>query len=107
MWLLDTNMDVHLTTILSEFGIVSETAAARGWKALSNGQLVTAAAASGFDCLLTRDRLLGHSAPLYTAPTSFFVYAKLSSNAWRSRNSGSLGAPGSSLYDFPRSAISR
>jgi hypothetical protein len=62
MWLLDANMDVHLTRALAEFGIVSETAADRGWKALSNGQLVAAAVAGGFDCLLTRDRLLGESA---------------------------------------------
>jgi len=62
MWLLDANMDVHLTGVLTQFGIVSHTAADRGWKALSKGQLVAAAVASGFDCLLTRDRLLGESA---------------------------------------------
>jgi hypothetical protein len=62
MWLLDANMDVHLTGVLAGLGIASETAADRGWKALSNGQLVAAAVASGFDCLLTRDRLLGESA---------------------------------------------
>ena len=62
MWLLDANMDVHLTSVLAEFGIASETAADRGWKALSNGQLVAAAVASGFNCLLTRDRLFGQSA---------------------------------------------
>jgi hypothetical protein len=50
MWLLDANMDVHLTSVLAEFGIVSETAVGRGWKALSNGKLVAAAVASGFDC---------------------------------------------------------
>jgi len=62
MWLLDANMDVHLTSVLTQFGIVSHTSADRGWKALSNGQLVAAAVANGFDCLLTRDRLLGESA---------------------------------------------
>jgi hypothetical protein len=62
MWLLDANMDVHFTSVLAEFGIVSETALGRGWKALSNGKLVAAAVASGFDCLLTRDRLLRESA---------------------------------------------
>jgi hypothetical protein len=62
MWLLDANMDVHLRSVLSELGVASETAAARGWKALSNGQLVAAAVEGGFDCLLTRDRLFGESA---------------------------------------------
>jgi hypothetical protein len=62
MWLLDANMDVHLASLLAELGIASETAAAKGWKALSNGQLVAAAVSSGFDCLLTRDRLFGESA---------------------------------------------
>src|SRR6185437_7858198 len=62
MWLLDANMDVHLAGVLAEFGIASETAIERGWSALSNGQLVSAAVASRFDCLLTRDRLFGESA---------------------------------------------
>ncbi len=62
MWLLDANMDVHLTDVLAELGVASQTAASRDWKALSNGQLVAAAVASGFDCLLTRDRLFGESA---------------------------------------------
>src|SRR3954470_18820354 len=62
MWRLDANMDVHLTSVLEELGIACETAAYRGWKALSNGQLVAAAVADGFDCLLTRDRLFGESA---------------------------------------------
>jgi|SRR6185312_13922972 len=55
MWLLDANMDVHLTSVLAEFGIASE-------NVLSNGQLVTAAVEGGFDCLLTRDRLFAESA---------------------------------------------
>lgn len=62
MWLLDANMDVHLVTVLSELGISSDTANNRGWKALSNGDLVKVACASGFVCLLTRDRLFGESA---------------------------------------------
>jgi hypothetical protein len=49
MWLLDANMDVHLRSVLSELGFASETAADRGWKALSNGQLVAAAVVGGFD----------------------------------------------------------
>lgn len=62
MWLLDANMDVHLVAVLSDFGIASDTAGIRGWKALSNGQLVAAAVAEGFDCLLTRDQLFAESA---------------------------------------------
>ena len=62
MWLLDANMDVHLVGLLAEFGIVSDTAANRGWKALSNGQLVAAAVSDGFECLLTRDQLFSESA---------------------------------------------
>ena len=62
MWLLDANMDVHLVDVLSDFGIASETAARRGWKALSNGDLVQSAVDAGFNCLLTRDQLFGESA---------------------------------------------
>jgi hypothetical protein len=57
MWLLDANMDVHLVSVLKDFGIVCDTAANRGWKSLSNGDLVTAAVADGFLCLLIRDRI--------------------------------------------------
>jgi hypothetical protein len=62
MWLLDANMDVHLRDLLSELGVASATAAEKGWKALSNGQLVAAAVEGGFGCLLTRDRLFGETA---------------------------------------------
>jgi len=62
MWLLDANMDVHLAFVLAGFGIICDTAGNRGWKALSNGNLVKAAMECGFQCLLTRDRLFGESA---------------------------------------------
>src|SRR5579862_9326103 len=62
MWLLDANVDVHLVPVLRGFGISCDTAGNRGWKALSNGQLVTAAVSAGFVCLLTRDQLFGQSA---------------------------------------------
>lgn len=62
MWLLDANMDVHLVELLAEFQIRCDTAGARGWRMLSNGDLVKAAAAAGFECLLTRDRLFGEAA---------------------------------------------
>jgi predicted nuclease of predicted toxin-antitoxin system len=62
MWLLDANMDVHLVSVLTGFGISSDTAAQRGWKNLSNGELVRVAVDAGFECLLTRDQLFGESA---------------------------------------------
>ena len=62
MWLLDANMDVHLVQTLNELGVSCDTAANRGWKALSIGELVSAAVAAGFTCLLTRDQLFGESA---------------------------------------------
>jgi len=61
MWLLDVNMPRQLRGLLAELGIPAETANARGWGTLVNGQLLEAAADSGFDCLLTRDRLFGES----------------------------------------------
>ena len=62
MWLLDANMDVHLVEVLRSFGLTCDTAANRGWKALSNGELVATAVTAGFTCLLTRDQLFGESA---------------------------------------------
>ncbi len=62
MWLLDANMDVHLTSVLTALEIECDTAGNRGWKALSNGDLVKAAVNAGFQCLFTRDRLFGESA---------------------------------------------
>jgi len=40
MLLLDANMDVHLASVLSGFKISRDTAGKRGWKALSNRDLV-------------------------------------------------------------------
>ena len=84
MWLLDANMDVHLASVLEELGIVCETAAHRGWKALSNGQLVAVAVASGFDCLLLRDRLFGESASraLQLHPTFAVILVNLPQQRW-------------------------
>jgi hypothetical protein len=48
MWLLDANVDVHLADVFREFDIQCETAGSRGWKALSNGELVAVAAARAF-----------------------------------------------------------
>jgi hypothetical protein len=62
MWLLDANMPVQLVALLEELGIEADSAVARGWNALSNGALVSAAVAAKFTALLTRDRLFGESA---------------------------------------------
>jgi len=62
MWLPDANMDVHLVSVLAGFNISCDTARKREWQALSKGDLVNAAVAAGFCCLLTRDRLFGESA---------------------------------------------
>jgi len=61
MWLLDANMDVHLTGVLNEYGIRCEAATRRGWGGLTNGDLVEAATKAGFTCILTRDRLFAES----------------------------------------------
>jgi len=62
MWLLDANLDVHLTELLRGYQIDCETAEDRGWKALRNGELVAAAAEAGFDSILTRDQRFAESA---------------------------------------------
>ena len=62
MWLLDVNMPRQLKALLADLGIPADTANARGWGTLVNGDLLEAAAAAGFKCLLTRDRLFGQSA---------------------------------------------
>ena len=31
MWLLDANMDVHLVSVLADFGVLAEAASRRGW----------------------------------------------------------------------------
>ncbi len=61
MWLLDANMDVHLTDLLREYGIRREAATRRGWGGLTNGELVEAATKAGFTCILARDRLFADS----------------------------------------------
>ena len=84
MWLLDANVDIHLAALLTQRGFAYDSAANRGWKALSNGQLVAAAVASGFDCLLTRDRLFSESASrvLRSQPTFAVVLVNLPQQRW-------------------------
>ena len=59
MWLLDVNLPTALTDLLRSYGILAETAAARGWRELTNGELAQAAFRGGFRALLTRDRQFG------------------------------------------------
>jgi len=84
MWLLDANMDVNLAPVLSAFGITCDTAANRGWKALSNGELVAAAVQAGFSCLLTRDRSFAVSAgkALRELPRFAVVFVNLPQRPW-------------------------
>jgi predicted nuclease of predicted toxin-antitoxin system len=84
VWLLDANIDVRVREILAEFGIESRTAESLGWKELSNGKLVAAAAAGGFACLLTRDRLFSESASriLKLFPTFAIVVTELKQQKW-------------------------
>ena len=62
MWLLDANLDIHLAELLRNLGFDCDTAENREWKTLRNGDLVAAAAQSGFDTLLTRDQRFAESA---------------------------------------------
>jgi hypothetical protein len=82
MWLLDANMDVHLAPVHTGLGIGCDTAGHRGWKALSNGDLVKAAVEAGFQCPLTRDRLFGESA---ARALRSFPDSRVSRSNWRSR----------------------
>ena len=96
MWLLDANMDVHLVQTLKELGVFCDTAANRGWKALSNGELVSAAVAAGFTCLLTRDQLFGESAAraLKTFPSFAVVVVDLPQQRWQAHQEQFVAAWG-------------
>ncbi len=85
MWLLDANVDVHLVSLLMDSGISCDTTAHRGWKTLSNRELVTAAVAAGFICLLTRDQLFGRSASRAqkTFPQFAVVVVNIPQQQWR------------------------
>jgi hypothetical protein len=94
MRLLDANVDVHLVEVLLELGVSCETAANRGWKALSNGELVSVAVGAGFTCLLTRDQLFGESAAraLKTFPTFAVVVLDLPQQRWQAYQEQFLAA---------------
>jgi hypothetical protein len=70
--LLDVNMPRQLKETLAGLGIEVETANARGWGTLVNGERPEAAATSGFICLLMRDRLTGESAGKNLKRYSYF-----------------------------------
>jgi predicted nuclease of predicted toxin-antitoxin system len=85
MWLLDANMDVHLLGVFSELGIPCESAIDKGWRELTNGQLVSAAAEAGFTCILTHDRLFAESArqTLPMLPDLSIIVVRLTQRPWR------------------------
>ncbi len=56
MLLLDHNVPVGVLHFLKRQGFECETTAARGWDALTNGELTQVAVGAGFNCILTRDR---------------------------------------------------
>ncbi len=93
MWLLYANHDIHFVEFLRSAGFECDTAKSRGWHTLRNGDLVTAAMASGFDVLLTRDQLFAESA----------------SKAWRSFPSLSIvdrNDPADAVEAIPRERFS-
>jgi hypothetical protein len=85
MWLLDANMDVHLLSVLRQYGRKCDATSRRGWQALSNGDLVAAAVMSGFSCLLTQDRLFGQAAgkALKAYPLFSVVVVHLPQRPWK------------------------
>ncbi len=62
MWLLDEGLPVPLHKILQSLGLNVETVEFRKWKGLRNGKLVEVAAAAGFACILTKDKLFAQDA---------------------------------------------
>jgi uncharacterized protein DUF5615 len=96
MWLLDANMDVHLVQTLNELGVSCDTCANRGWKALSNGELILAAVAGDFTCLLTRDQLFGESAAraLKHFPSFAVVVVDLPQQHWQAHQKQFIAAWG-------------
>jgi hypothetical protein len=78
-WLLDVNVPVDLVTTLGGYGIDADNAAARGWKELTNGRLLEAAANAGFTVIVTRDRRFGQATAksLKQTPTIALVVVTL------------------------------
>ena len=59
MWLLDVNLPQGPLRLLTDLGIACDSTIRRGWRELTNGELASAAIASGFEVILTRDREFG------------------------------------------------
>jgi hypothetical protein len=62
MWLLDINIPAQVGPVLKSLNIPFKFAANQGWGRLTNGALVAAASAAGFDCVLTKDARFDESA---------------------------------------------
>lgn len=62
MLLLDVNIPLAIKAFLEKQGLRTNTAESQGWRELENGDLVSAAMAVGFRCLLTRDKRFSKSA---------------------------------------------
>lgn len=54
-WLLDVNVNRKLIPVLMGLGIMVESLLTRGWRLLSNGDLIEMAVTSGFEVMLTND----------------------------------------------------
>jgi predicted nuclease of predicted toxin-antitoxin system len=86
MWLLDHNVPVQLRELLVEFGIEADTAFARGWQTLRNGDLVATAMRDGFRVLLTRDTKFAEAArsALKHQSDLAVIVVRLPQRRWRS-----------------------
>jgi len=84
VWLLDANLDIRIAALLAEFGLMARTSESLGWKQLSSGELVAAAVANGFTCLLTRDQLFTESAArtLKQHPEFAIVVIRIPQGKW-------------------------
>jgi hypothetical protein len=109
MWLLDVNMPRQLKLLLDELGIPADTANARGWGTLANGDLLEAAASCGFNCLLTRDRLFGESVAVVLKRYPTFSIVHLTIPLARASHSLPHSEPpgGKSRSGQPREQFSR
>lgn len=62
MWLLDINIPAQVGPVLRSLGVSFKFAVNQGWGRLTNGDLVEAAHAAGFSCILTKDARFDESA---------------------------------------------
>jgi hypothetical protein len=69
--LLDNNVPVHLIPLLRPHEAIH--AAAMGWAAVRNGDLIRAAQQAGFAAMITCDQNIQHQQRLAGQPLAFFV----------------------------------